>query len=48
MNLLAYYHNEATTGKDICDTQFAHMQARVTTAYISEGEGGRKVSTAKQ
>ena len=47
MNLLAYYHNEAATGKDICDTHFAHMQARVA-AYISEGEGGRKVSTAKQ
>ncbi|KAL5488979.1 hypothetical protein EMCRGX_G018014 [Ephydatia muelleri] len=47
MNLLAYYHNEAATGKYICDTHFAHMQARVA-AYISEGEGGRKVSTAKQ
>ena len=47
INLLAYYHNEAATGKDICDTHLAHMQARVA-ADISVGVGGRKVSTAKQ
>ena len=47
MELLAYYHNEAAAGKDVCDTHFAHQQARVD-AYISEGDGGRKVSTAKQ
>ena len=34
MNQLAYYHNEAATGMDICDTHSAHMQARVA-AYIS-------------
>ena len=42
-----YYHNEAGTGKDVCDTHFSHQQARVN-AYISEGSGGKKVSTAKQ
>eukprot|EP00731_Ephydatia_muelleri_P004241 Em0002g417a len=47
MELLAYHHNEAAAGKDVCDTHFAHQQARVD-AYISEGDGGRKVSTAKQ
>ena len=47
MELLAYHHNEAAAGKDVCDTHFAHKQARVD-AYISEGDCGRKVSTAKQ
>eukprot|EP00731_Ephydatia_muelleri_P035197 Em0104g3a len=47
MELLAYHHNEAAAGKDVCDTHFAHQQARLD-AYISEGDGGRKVSTAKQ
>ena len=47
MELLAYHHNEAAAGKDVCDTHFAHQQARVD-AYISEDDGGRKVSTAKQ
>ena len=47
MELLAYHHNEAAAGKDVCYTHFAHQQARVD-AYISEGDGGRKVSTAKQ
>ena len=47
MNLIAYYHNEAAAGKDICDSHFSHQQSRVE-AYISEGEGGRKVSTPKQ
>ena len=47
MNLIAYYHNEAAAGKDICDSHFSHQQSRVE-AYISEGEGRRKVSTPKQ
>ena len=47
LNLPAYYHNETATEKDICDTHFAHMQARVA-ACISEGKGRRKVSSAKQ
>ena len=47
MELLAYHHNEAAVGKDVCDIHFAHQHARVD-AYISEGDGGRKVSTAKQ
>ena len=47
MNLIAYYHNEAAAGKDICDSHFSHQQSRVE-AYIYEGEGGRKVSTPKQ
>ena len=47
MELLAYHHNEAAAGKDVCDIHYAHQQARVD-AYISEGNGGRKVSTAKQ
>ena len=47
MSLIAYYHNEAAAGKDICDSHFSHQQSRVE-AYITEGEGGRKVSTLKQ
>ena len=47
MELLAYHHNEAAAGKDVCDTHFVHQQARVD-VNISEGNGGRKVSTAKQ
>ena len=47
MNLIAYYHNKAAAGKDICDSHFSHQQSRVE-AYISEGEGGRKVSTPKR
>ena len=40
IKLLAFYHNEAAAGKDVCDTHFAHQQARVD-AYISEGDSGR-------
>ena len=47
MELLAYHHNEAAVGKDVCNTHFAHQHARVD-AYISEGNGGRKIATAKQ
>ena len=43
----AYRQNEAAAGKDVCDTHFAHQQARVEDAYISEGDGGSKVSTTK-
>ena len=32
LNLLAYYHNETATGKDICDTHFAHMVATTARA----------------
>ena len=31
----------------MCDTHFSHQQARVN-AYISEGSGGRNVSTPRQ
>ena len=44
---LAYYHNEAQSGKDVCDTHFSHQQTQVD-AYLVQGDGGRKVSTAKQ
>ena len=47
LECIAYYHNEAAAGKDVCNTHFSHQQARVD-AYISEGSGGRKVSSAKQ
>eukprot|EP00731_Ephydatia_muelleri_P014407 Em0008g127a len=47
LECIGYYHNEAAAGKDVCDTHFSHQQARVD-AYIAEGSGGRKVSTAKQ
>ena len=47
MILVAYYHNEAAAGKDVCDSHFAHQQLRVE-AYIAKGEWGRKVSTPKQ
>ena len=47
MKLVAYYHNEAQSGKDVCDTHFSHQQTRVN-AYLAQGEGGRKVSTPKQ
>ena len=47
LECIAYYHNEAAAGKDVSDTHFSHRQARVD-AYISEGSGGRKVSSAKQ
>ena len=47
LECIGYYHNEAGTGKDVCDTHFSHQQARVN-AYISEGSGGRNVSTPRQ
>ena len=45
--LVAYYHNEAQSGKDVCDTHFSHQQTQVE-AYLTQGEGGRKISTPKQ
>ena len=44
---MAYYHNEAQSGKDVCDAHFSHHQTRVD-AYLAQGDGGRKVSTPKQ
>ena len=46
-NLWLYYHNEAQSGKDVCDTHFSHQQTQVE-AYLTQGEGGRKISTPKQ
>ena len=45
--LVAYYHNEAQSGKDVCDTHFSHQQTQVE-AYLTQGEGGHKISTPKQ
>ena len=45
--LVAYYHNEAQSWKDVCDTHFSHQQTQVE-AYLTQGEGGRKISTPKQ
>ena len=47
LKLVAYYHNEAQSGKDVCDTHFPHQQTRVD-ACLVQGDGGRKISTAKQ
>ncbi|KAL5484240.1 hypothetical protein EMCRGX_G020702 [Ephydatia muelleri] len=47
LRLVAYYHNEAQSGKDVCDTHFSHQQSRVE-AYLVQGNGRRKVSTPKQ
>ena len=47
LKLIAYYHNEAQSGKDVCDTHFSHQQTQVD-AYLVHGDGGRKVSTPKQ
>ena len=47
LKLLAYFHNEAQSGKDICDTHFSHQQTQVN-SYLVQGNGGRKVSTPKQ
>ena len=47
LKLMAYYHNEAQSGKDICDTHFSHQQTQVD-AYLVKGSGERKVSTPKQ
>ena len=44
---MAYYHNEAQSGKDICDTHFSHQQTHIE-AYLKQGDGGRKISTPKQ
>ena len=44
---MAYHHNAAQSGKDICDTHFFHQQTQVD-AYLVKGSGGRKVSTPKQ
>ena len=45
--LVAYYHNEAQSGKDVCDTHFSHQQTHIE-AYLRQGDGGQKVSTPKQ
>ena len=42
--LMAYYHNDAQSGKD---THFPHQQMHVDN-YLVLGEEGRKVSTPKQ
>ena len=47
LKLVAYFHNEAQSGKDVCDTHFSHQQTHVDN-YLVQGEGGRKVSTPKQ
>ena len=47
LKLVGYYHNEAQSGKDVCDTHFSHQQTQVE-AYLAQGDGGRKVSTPKQ
>eukprot|EP00731_Ephydatia_muelleri_P000512 Em0001g512a len=47
LKLIAYYHNEAQSGKDVCDTHFSHQQTQVD-AYLVQGDGGRNVSTLKQ
>ena len=44
---MAYFHNEAQSGKDVWDTHFLHQQTHVDN-YLVQGEGGRKVSTPKQ
>ena len=45
--LVAYYHNEAQSGKDVCDTHFSHQQTHLE-AYLKHGDGGQKISTPKQ
>ena len=47
LKLVAYYHNEAQSGKDVCETHFSHQQTQVN-AYLVQGDGGRKVLTPKQ
>ena len=47
LRLVAYYHNEAQSGKDVCDTHFSHQQSQVE-AYLVQGNCGRKLSTPKQ
>ena len=47
LKLVAYYHNEAQSGKDVCDTHFSHQKTRVD-AYLVLGDGGRKIYTTKQ
>eukprot|EP00731_Ephydatia_muelleri_P037223 Em0421g4a len=47
LKLVGYFHNEAQSGKDVCDTHFSHQQTQVD-AFLAQGEGGRKVSTPKQ
>ena len=42
LKVLAYYHNEAQSGKDVCDTHFSHQKAHVDACmYLVQGEGGR-------
>ena len=47
LKLVGYFHNEAQSGKDVCDTHFSHQLTQVD-AYLAQGEIGRKVSTPKQ
>ena len=47
LKLVAYYHNEAQSDKDVCNTHLSHQQTQVD-AYLVQGDGGRKVSTPKQ
>ena len=47
IKLVAFYHNEAQSGKDVCDTHFSHQQTHIE-ANLKQGDGGRKVSTPKQ
>ena len=41
LKLLAYFHNEAQSGKDICDTYFSHQQTRWILIWFKGMEGGR-------
>ena len=55
LKLVAYFHNEAQSGKDVCDIirmrpstlLTPHQQTHVDN-YLVQGEGGRKVSRPKQ
>ena len=40
LKLVGYFHNEAQSSKDVCDTHFSHQQTQVD-AYLAQGEGGR-------
>ena len=44
--LVADYHNEAAAGKDVCNSHFAHQQARVETC-IAEGTWWEKEINSK-
>lgn len=38
LKLVAYYHNEAQSGKDICDTHFSHQQTQGSRCIFGEGK----------